>query len=305
MKKLLDPDCFEKAFAPRTWHDGRSQYFFMQKRRDYRIYPLIADYSSKEVLVADRINFVTLLPGAYYRRVNSNHISIEFILEGSLAVRQDGRSFLAEKNEIFLMRPETENEYLLLPGPPCRKISLTIFGPLLIPMIKACGLDSADVLTDVDTVRWRETFHLFQELSLRNTENSAEQNRDLCFLALNLLRGTARRTNIPEVFRELKSRMEHDPCGDFSIERMSKLTGVSCNWLIRRFREYFGTPPHRKLMEIRLCLAAKLLITREELSIKEISECVGYRDQLNFSTEFRKKYGVSPTAFRKKTFDFS
>jgi transcriptional regulator, araC family len=45
--------------------------------------------------------------------------------------------------------------------------------------------------------------------------------------------------------------------------------------------------------------AAKLLRREPELPIKALIERIGYRDALNFSTEFKKHFGVSPREYRR------
>ena len=50
---------------------------------------------------------------------------------------------------------------------------------------------------------------------------------------------------------------------------------------------------------------AKQLLADEKLSVKEISARVGYDNALNFSTGFRKRFGISPSEYRKQLSIFS
>ena len=68
-----------------------------------------------------------------------------------------------------------------------------------------------------------------------------------------------------------------------------------------RFRYLFalqtGVAPTLYLQRLRL-RRARLLIERTFLSVKEVMALVGYSDPSHFSREFRRVYGVSPSALR-------
>ena len=58
-----------------------------------------------------------------------------------------------------------------------------------------------------------------------------------------------------------------------------------------------------QLIEMRMEQAAKLLCVLPLLSIKEIADRTGYSNSMNFSTAFRRWYGMSPRQYRKQTFN--
>ena len=47
-------------------------------------------------------------------------------------------------------------------------------------------------------------------------------------------------------------------------------------------------------------VAAERYLSETQFSIGEIASVLGFADQSFFSTAFKKKYGVYPTAYRKK-----
>ena len=51
--------------------------------------------------------------------------------------------------------------------------------------------------------------------------------------------------------------------------------------------------------EMRIKRAKNMLISAEELSIKDISELCGYLDIYSFSRSFKKYVGISPSQYRK------
>ena len=69
----------------------------------------------------------------------------------------------------------------------------------------------------------------------------------------------------------------------------------------RNFRKYFteemGVSPKAYLQTVRLQRAKELLRTPGQ-SISEISESVGYYSQFQFSRDFKKEFGLTPSAYR-------
>jgi AraC-like DNA-binding protein len=65
----------------------------------------------------------------------------------------------------------------------------------------------------------------------------------------------------------------------------------------RAFVGRFGVTPATYLMQCRMRQAAVLLADPAQL-VKEVAARVGYPDPNNFSTAFKRFYGVPPRAFR-------
>ena len=74
--------------------------------------------------------------------------------------------------------------------------------------------------------------------------------------------------------------------------------GYSPNYLSRKFREAAGIGVHEYLVFIRLQHAALELITTDD-SVTEIALRCGFSDSNYFKDAFKKRYGVTPRAYRK------
>jgi len=59
-----------------------------------------------------------------------------------------------------------------------------------------------------------------------------------------------------------------------------------------------GLPPQRYLEELRLQRGAQFLRSTA-LRIQEIAEKIGYASAFYFTTRFRKKFGQSPSVYRR------
>ena len=69
-------------------------------------------------------------------------------------------------------------------------------------------------------------------------------------------------------------------------------------YISKIFKDIMGDSPINYLIRIRLS-KAKELLENSKLSIKEISEAIGYKDPYYFSKLYKKYYGISPSKHRK------
>lgn len=86
---------------------------------------------------------------------------------------------------------------------------------------------------------------------------------------------------------------------DWSVRRLSRVSGVSEAHFARAFKEAFGVPPHRYLLTRRIEKATALL-RDTELSITEIAFQTGWSSLGTFGRTFRDVTGVSPSELRAR-----
>ena len=84
---------------------------------------------------------------------------------------------------------------------------------------------------------------------------------------------------------------------EFSVERLAQAMGQSRGNLHRRVRALLDQTPTDLIRDLRLQRGADLLAQRAG-SISEIAYTVGFKGVAHFSTSFRNKYGVPPSAYR-------
>ncbi|MBL8992449.1 MAG: helix-turn-helix transcriptional regulator [Spirochaetia bacterium] len=80
---------------------------------------------------------------------------------------------------------------------------------------------------------------------------------------------------------------------------LAKLAGqvrLSPSHLLRLFKKAYGVSIHQWLIQKRLG-RAKLLLLENKSSISEIARLTGFDSTQHFSTTFKKKTGLSPTAY--------
>ena len=99
--------------------------------------------------------------------------------------------------------------------------------------------------------------------------------------------------------KEALTYIEQNFQNDISVEGIAEFCGLNRSYFGRIFKETVGKSPQEFLMNYRMVKAAELL-KLTDLSIGDISNAVGYPNQLHFSRAFKNVYGVSPREWRNK-----
>lgn len=84
-----------------------------------------------------------------------------------------------------------------------------------------------------------------------------------------------------------------------SINELSKKLGINRNKLFYGFKHLFGSSISIYLQNRRLEEAYRLL-TECDTAIADVATSVGFRYQCNFSTAIKERYGLTPSALRRK-----
>lgn len=83
-----------------------------------------------------------------------------------------------------------------------------------------------------------------------------------------------------------------------NIDEYASQNGMSISWFIRCFKSQTGYTPLQYILNLKLN-NAQTLLESTNYTINEISNLVGYDNQLYFSRLFRKQKGMSPQQYRK------
>lgn len=84
---------------------------------------------------------------------------------------------------------------------------------------------------------------------------------------------------------------------DISVNDLAAYIGISRKYLYTIFKRILGQTPIEYILKIKMDKACAFL-AKDSLSIFEISNSVGYKDQFTFSKQFKKNLGISPSSYR-------
>lgn len=102
----------------------------------------------------------------------------------------------------------------------------------------------------------------------------------------------------PGVLRRAKEFLHDEMSRNPGVTELSAAVGMNVDHFSRMFKRSTGLAPHRYLDSIRL-ERAKRLLAEGRAAMIDIAYEIGYANPSQFSTFFRKRTGLSPTAFRR------
>ncbi|WP_053387925.1 AraC family transcriptional regulator [Leucobacter japonicus] len=107
--------------------------------------------------------------------------------------------------------------------------------------------------------------------------------------------GWPSRTNDPFLDRVVEA-IHADPGRVWTLEDLARTGAMSRSVFAERFRIATGTSPANYLTDVRIRSAQQLLA--EGRGVSEVSRAIGYTSDDGFSRAFRRRVGVTPSAWR-------
>lgn len=100
-------------------------------------------------------------------------------------------------------------------------------------------------------------------------------------------------------FKKVRDLLSKDLKANYSIETLAVEAGMNRSKLQQGFKDLFSKTIYTFLFDLKMSEAKSLLTRNTSLSLKEVAAMVGYSHVNHFSVAFKKKFGVSPSYFKK------
>ncbi len=289
MQKLASPyhrdppeaRCYYQNGATRFYHAPHQQNLFL---RHYAP-------ETPELLSVLLVCRTLAMPGDWHRKVNPDHLAITFVHSGKTLVRIGEESFEVGEGDLFLLPPGMDHEFGT--GEKAVRSGIIIQGSLVEPIL--LNLHGKYVFSKEEAAFAERRFEpFFQE------QDPGEHARAVwTFDLLSSLKNGAPPLPVPPPLQNVIRTMKKHLDQPLLLDDLARTGGMSSRTLTRLFRQHLQISPHQYLVRLRMKRACQMLAW-EEFSVKEIALSVGYPNALNFSTEFRRLLGCSPTRFRRQ-----
>ncbi len=92
--------------------------------------------------------------------------------------------------------------------------------------------------------------------------------------------------------------LEDEPHQEKSIAEIAAMCNISTNYFERLFREYSGCTPSQYRLNKRI-ERAKIMLSADVLSVKQISDELGFEDGAYFCRVFKNAVGCTPKQYRE------
>ena len=227
--------------------------------------------------------------------------TLHFILEGKGTVEKEDRVFTVEKNQLFFIAPGENFRYYPDEKEPWRYVWFGFEGRMAGYYATLFGFEGETVKSSADASRVRRIVtELFLSAEKRGID---ETDAVAAFLSIvsgersGLLLSKPKGENLADRAAGIIEVNYKSPT--FTVKVLSEMLHLSHPYLCRLYKKERGLTPESEIIGKRLRLAASLLCSTQK-PIYEVARESGYRDELHFAKSFRKYYGESPRAYRKK-----
>lgn len=92
-----------------------------------------------------------------------------------------------------------------------------------------------------------------------------------------------------------------DPSANIAVSAIAKYAKISESRLFSLFQQHLHVSPHQYQLERKIDMAKELLVSRNDIPIKQIAESCGFSSLELFYRRFKAHVGVTPAQFRNQT----
>lgn len=233
--------------------------------------------------------------GAFRYRVNSDTFSIELVTKGEFLIESDGQKYPVKAGSLFFVHLHRDSS-MMCTTDFAEKYTVILRGTLLESLLSALQLDKCVVLQLRSFAEIEQEMRRLGTLLAQGGEINLRK-ADVTAYSLLLMLSAERSDPLPETMQKLLNIIHFNLNRMYSVADLTKACGLSSATIHRMFLQYCHCTPLAYMTKYRMMFAEEML-TVGDRSIKEIASLLGYRNQLYFSSVFRKYHGVSPSDFR-------
>lgn len=233
------------------------------------------------------------------KRKISTHI-LQFIVRGEGQYFIKNNIYDLNENTLFYLPPNAPLKYQRKKINPYKYFWITLQGKNVIRLLQSFGITTDNPVKHFQT---NDLFPLFS--ALESMELTQYKLKAICFDIFNYLQTQSenQKTFINVLTREdLSERLKNYIHANFSnpnlsILEMANTLGISETQLYRLSISTLGVSAKKYLLSYRMKHAVKLL--QLGYNATDTSAHCGFADLYYFSKEFKKKYGIPPSQYKK------
>jgi AraC-like DNA-binding protein len=127
------------------------------------------------------------------------------------------------------------------------------------------------------------------------------EGKVLELIALQLGQSTApekitKRSDV-DVFHDIKKFLDQHFKDDLSLKGIARTFGLNEFKLKKGFKTQFQTTIFEYIHDLRM-IHANHLLRDDKMFVNEVSSIIGYKNPNHFSTAFKRRFGISPSAIK-------
>ena len=226
-------------------------------------------------------------PGHHYGPAVRNNYLLHYVLEGEGTFSKDGKTYEVHRGDLFVILPGEVTVY-----------EASRENPWAYYWIGFQAEKTLDFLAE-PVLRQPPVRQFFEQARDRNMRPG--QDDWLFPLIFEVLWSLAKDAPAPKNRENryaayARAHLENSFMRDIRIQEIADALHVDRRYLTGLFRQAYGMSPQQYLMQLRLNQARKLL--RQGFGVMETAAMAGFSDLSNFSRQYKRHFGVSPSGER-------
>ncbi len=232
-----------------------------------------------------------------YLNEYSRYYSIICVIKGELDVSLNEREIRLKENNVYIVSPSVTFSVLSAKNRPAYYF-FAFDGNIPRKYCKKQNLEEERELSEEEKI-------LLDKLSDCPEDSFSFEMKVLSFVFIALKNCGEHLKKDKEILFDYKNRfvnsfisavMKNYTDSKLSVSSLCADMGVSVSYFTNTFTKTVNVSPKQFIIDYRIEKAKEILLNTN-LSVSEASYHVGYEDSFTFSRAFKKKEGVSPTAF--------
>lgn len=227
-----------------------------------------------------------------------NYYLFVLVNQGQATFLHKSGAIRLQEHDLLVMCPGEKIHYIA--NTPWSIQWVGLYGQTVEKYMKLLSIDGNRPIVKVeDYYEMEKIFDSLYEMVEDRNEYSKCRQIALIYQFFSLLFTSASPKSIVDTTESAKRIIDYNFDKNITVRDIANMLYLSPEYLTRQFAEKYKISPKEYLIEKRMDSAKKLL-RETTATIMEVSNSVGYSDQLYFSRLFKKKTALSPTEYRKQ-----
>lgn len=239
-----------------------------------------------------------------FRSEGYSYYQISFCLSGEGIFYANGKKHLIKSGDGFYFRPNVPHEYESIQQPWNVKW-LTFGGQKAAEIFNKLGLSDAGMFHAPE-------FHsmdlalieLYSKISSSSIFKEMECSADIYKIIILIAKWAQEYSDSPLKAAQIKltpaiEYMRQNFARSISLEDIAHEINITPYYICRLFKQAYNITPFKYLIQLRVQSAKQLLLEKNDMPIRNISQECGFNDTSYFSAVFKQQEGITPGEFRR------
>ena len=257
------------------------------------------------------------LPPSPQEAHTHDFLTMHYVVSGKVTYQLNGQLFTAHKDDIIIFNPGVLHNHLI-EDPETDPESTVFYLGIDDLYIKGYPKDFIPICSAVFSVRkyQQEIYNCYHEIILTQEKKDIgwplmAKVLSLEFLVLVLKEISPQTTSTIQDYFQLKTYdkqtiaqsitayFQENYMKKISVEEIARSSYLSTTYITKIYKEVTGDTPINYLIRLRMEKALEIL-KEGHFSIQDVAKKVGYDDPYYFSKLFKKRFGLSPSAYKRQ-----